>query len=199
MKLKGLILKDLYAMQETSRLVLVLIAVFTLGLFLPAHDLFICMYPSVMIGLLPVDWVRYDEKIKWNHYCAILPVTRGQYVSAKYLLLLCLTGGMVLYSLLIRGILLLLNRITPEEILREILLSVFLILVISAVNFLLVFKWGTEQSRLRQSILLGVSVGFIRRGASISVVGASILFVVGAVIFIVSWRLSIKFYEKREL
>ncbi len=197
--MKGLILKDLYAMQETSRLVLVLIAVFTLGLLLPEPNIFICMYPSVMIGLLPGEWVRYDEKIKWNHSCAALPVTRGQYVSAKYLLLLLWTDGMVLYSSLVRAILLLLNRITPEQILRDILLSVFLILVISALNFLFVFKSGTEQSRLPQALLIGLSVGFLRMEPSFSTAVLILLLLLGAVFFTVSWHFSIRFYEKREL
>ncbi len=197
--MKGLILKDLYTMRETSRLVLVLITVFTLGLLLPGSNFFICMYPSVMIGLLPVEWVRYDEKIRWHHYSATLPVTRRQYVSAKYLLLLLWTGGMILYSLIVRAVLLLLDRITPEQILRDILLFVFLIFVISALNFLFVFKSGTEQSRQSQAILLGLSVGFMRMEPSFPTVILILLFLLGTAFFIISWHLSIRFYEQREL
>ena len=84
--MKGLLLKDFYLMAGYCKSFLLVSAVF-IGLFVvePSNFFFL-----LMLCILPTTLLSYDEREHWNVYSQVFPVTRGQYVSVKYLIgLLC--------------------------------------------------------------------------------------------------------------
>ena len=88
--MKGLLLKDFYLLASYCKSFLLISAVF-IGLFAvePSNFFFLLML-CIMLGMLPTTLLSYDEREHWNVYSQVFPVTRGQYVSVKYLIgLLC--------------------------------------------------------------------------------------------------------------
>ena len=91
-KMKGLLLKDLYMMRKYCRSYLVIVGVFTImAVVLPFVEdgnrstLFLSAYPVLLAGILPVTLISYEEKSKWNQYVGIFPYTKREQVSVKYL------------------------------------------------------------------------------------------------------------------
>ena len=97
--MKALILKDLYQLKAYCKSLLLIVGVFTLVIPFSDGNLFFCIYPVMMISMLPMTLLSYDERTKWNCYCAALPFRRSQIVTAKYLLCLLLTLPMALLVL----------------------------------------------------------------------------------------------------
>ena len=81
--MKALILKDLYQLKAYCKSLLLLVCVFTLVIPFSDENLFFCIYPVMMISMLPMTLLSYDERTKWNCYCAALPFRRSQIVTAK--------------------------------------------------------------------------------------------------------------------
>ena len=91
--MKGLILKDLYALQKYCKNVIIILLVFVcVGFFSTGTNGFFISYPCILGSILPVTLLAYDEKEKWNSYAQTLPVTKGQYVSGKYIIGLITTS-----------------------------------------------------------------------------------------------------------
>ena len=207
--MKGLLLKDFYLSWRYCRAFLVIVAVFLAVSFTGDDNIFFLIYPIMIDSVIPMTLVSYDEHDKWTAYSGTLPYTRAQLVSTKYLVGMCfgsvaflismaattvrmiLGGGFVLEQLAVVGTaLLVLGCLGPALILPY------------------VFKYGAEKGRVAFYITVGVfsgvaavlaGMGFQIQGLSsglwplAAVAGLSIL------LYALSWWLSIRFYQKREL
>ena len=86
MKIKGLILKDIYQLWAQSRIVLLLIAVY---LLLPVFMGQMNMLGSValiLLAMLPVYALGYDERCRWERYALAMPVRKRDIFLGKLLL-----------------------------------------------------------------------------------------------------------------
>jgi len=103
----GLLLKDLYAMRQYGRTMLVMLAFFAVisaGLDNPAT--FFEGFFILMSMMLTITSFSYDALAKWDRYALSLPVTRKEIVGEKYLLSLVLCLGSAAISFLISWIVL---------------------------------------------------------------------------------------------
>lgn len=96
--MKGLLLKDFYMAWRYCRILLVLVVVFIALSWADQGSLFFLLYPIILVSMIPVTLLGYDERDRWTGYSDTLPYTRGQLVSAKYLVGLCFSGGAFLLS-----------------------------------------------------------------------------------------------------
>lgn len=207
--MKGLLLKDFYLSWRYCRAFLVIVAVFLAVSFTGDDNIFFLIYPIMIASVIPMTLVSYDEHDKWTAYSGTLPYTRAQLVSTKYLVGMCfgsvaflismaattvrmmLGGGFVLEQLAVVGTaLLVLGCLGPALILPY------------------VFKYGAEKGRVAFYITVGVFSGVAAvlagMGFQIQTVvhGLWPLAVVAGValaLYALSWWLSIRFYQKREL
>ena len=200
--MKALLLKEFYVASRTCRSFLLVIAVFFALSFFGRNSQFFFLYPLTMVGMIPVTLLSYDERDGWDKYSLTLPCTRAQLVSAKYLIGL-IFGGVVF---LLVELLLLIGRSMGGKFDFLSMSSVLLLMGLLGPSILMtfVFKFGSEKGRIAYYFVLAllfaviaflIGMGFYEylNGFSWLVIGAAVLLYLG------SWRLSIHFYEKREL
>lgn len=200
--MKALLLKEFYVASRTCRSFLLVIVVFFALSFFGRNSQFFFLYPLTMVGMIPVTLLSYDERDGWDKYSLTLPCTRAQLVSAKYLIGL-IFGGVVF---LLVELLLLIGLSMGGNFDFLSMSSALLLMGLLGPSILMpfVFKFGSEKGRIAYYFVLAllfaviaflIGMGFYEylNGFSWLVIAAAVLLYLG------SWRLSIHFYEKREL
>lgn len=202
--MKGLLKKDIFVLRRTLLTFLLACLVF-LAISVTASDsMMFLTLPSLMCGVVPISFLSYDERSHWMEFSSAMPIRRGQFVGAKYLLgaaLMVLFAVLALVVHLIAGI--------YESALLLALLPVTLgtALIVSAISLPLMFRFGVEKGRLWYYLILliiGGSSGFLvalDQEDVLSImhtVSPWLILLIGAVIYAISWWLSIKLFERRE-
>lgn len=200
--MKALLLKEFYVASKTCRYMLFVIVAFFALPFFGRSSQFFFLYPLLMVSMIPVTLLSYDERDGWDKYSLTLPCTRAQLVSAKYLIGL-IFGGVVF---LLVELLLLIGLSMGGNFDFLSMSSALLLLGLLGPSILMPFsfKFGSEKGRLAYifviallcaviALLIGMGFYIYLDEFSWVVIGAAVLLYLG------SWRLSILFYEKREL
>lgn len=209
--MKGLVLKDSYLIWKMCKAFIFIMLVFVAFSVFSDGNLFFLFYPCIISSALPITLLSYDEQSKWAQYADGLPITRAQLVSSKYLV--GLLGNLVVLFLSVVAQIckaLYLKSFSAEEFL-------FLIAILFSVSFFMpaliypfIFKLGVEKGRIFYYIMIGAACGISSLSMlfddisgfsirfSITLLSA-ILFSATVLLYIASWLLSIRFYQKREL
>ena len=204
--MKGLFLKDFYVAKKNLRTFLVMILAFSLG-SLAAKDsgnFFLC-YGIVMMPGITMSLISYDERYHWDVYAGAMPLSREQMVTEKYLLHL----GMVLVWL---PVLLLLQHFQSVPAfggspLALLVAGLNLGLLLPGILLPIIFAVGTEKGRAGYYIVLfgGMILATVSEeltsltGYVPEAVSGSLLALLPAVVYVLSWRIAIRLYEKRSL
>lgn len=207
--MKGLLLKDFYLSWRYCRAFLVIVAVFLAVSFTGDDNIFFLIYPIMIASVIPMTLVSYDEHDKWTAYSGTLPYTRAQLVSAKYLVGMCFGSVAFLISMAATTVRMMLGG---GFVLEQCALVGTALLVLGCLGPALilpyVFKYGAEKGRVAFYITVGVFSGVAAVlagiGFQVQVMGGGLwpLAVVAGVavlIYLGSWWLSIRFYQKRDL
>ncbi len=207
--MKGLLLKDWYMIMKYCKAYLLISLVF-IGVSVMGDDnFFFILYPCIMCGMIPTTLLGYDERSKWDQYCAALPYTKAEIVSSKYLIGLATQVGILLLSAVIQGIRMRVNGVFSWESFGSILSVVATIsLLAPAITLPPMFRWGVEKGRMAYYISIGLICAisaFVVSISGITLLGAlpssSAMLLLGLAALAtygVSWYLSILFYQKRE-
>lgn len=208
--MKGLLLKDWYMVKKYCRSYIVIsAALIALSLGINNNSL-ILFYPCLLCGMIPVNLLSYDERSQWLQYCGTLPYTKKQIVSAKYLIgffaqlaMLTLSGITQLIKMTLKG------NFVFGEYAMFMLMMLTMATLSSSITLPFVFKLGVEKGRITYYVTIGVvcAVSLFASGA----IGAekqadfhtnslfAALAPVGICVYILSWYLSVVFYNKREI
>lgn len=207
--MKGLLLKDFYMTKKYCKMIILCILLFAGVSVAESSNLFFQFYPVVMASMLPVSILGYDEKCHWDVYGQIFPYSRKQFVSVKYLMSLFCVCGMWLLLAVVQVVGMLVNK---TGIQNNFLFFFFLVLssgiLSSGILLFVIFKFGTEKGRLAYLVVIALVCG----GSAVSIstdvslhipVSANVLSLLiltaSVAVFFLSWLLSMKIYEKREL
>lgn len=210
--MKGLILKDLYMSVKYCRFYLAISVAFTAFSVL-GNNIFFLLYPVLMCATIPVSLISYDEKSRWNVYAGVLPYSKKDIVSVKYVGTLIFLGiGILLIGISQAAKMMIYG--TFDWKLLGIFITVIPItgLVGPCLMFPAIFKFGAEKGR---AVFYGViilvcalygALGTIvnNPGTAVYVVAKRawvipVILVSGLLLLWMSWRLSVHFYQKREL
>ena len=203
--MKGLFLKDLYMSVKYLRTYLFLIAIFLAASWINSENMFFVFYPCMICGMVPVNLLAYDEQSKWNIYSGTLPCTKAQLVSVKYLIGLMAQVVVLVIIGIIQAIRL---GITADYF---VLMGMLLILSFTSSSIALpfMFKFGVEKGRIAYIVMIGIVCGgsffassFFNRHLENTVSLDSplpLLCLASVGIYALSWYLSIRFYQKREI
>ena len=218
-KMKGLLLKDLYMMRKYCRSYLVIVGVFTImAVVLPFVEdgtrstLCLSAYPVLLAGILPVTLISYEEKSKWNQYVGIFPYTKREQVSVKYLDMLAVLSIGLSLAAISQGVTLAATASFHWETYILLLEGILLTGLLSPCILLpVVFWFGVEKGRIVYFAVLilffgGIGISKIliqeetvlwlfQRGSSGTLLALAVF---GLLILSLSWRLSIWLYEKKE-
>ena len=212
--MKGLLLKDAYQMWSYTRwIILVSVAMILMGtFFMKDSSNFFMLYGGLMLGILPMTLLAYDQNSRFSAYCAALLVTKEQIVGGKYIIGLC---GMALAELLSMAALaaaqLLWGTVTVQITVATLLQVAMLTLLGNIILLPLSYRFGYEKAKYVYYLCIGMLGGLM--GIAVSsggillnsilpahgsaLVGVVVLAVVLA-LYAVSWRLSGAGYGKAE-
>jgi len=201
--MKGFLRKDLYLTLGYCRSIFLIIVVFVVIGTMQEDNFFFLLYPAIMVSLLSVSLLSYDERENFCAYAATMPLPRSAYVTAKYLIgigygLIC-----VILIVAIQGIV---WQYSGKDLLFFAAVLTLLVVFVPAVTLPCMFKFGVEKGRLIYYVMLGgstvIALLFMNLSKTGKVMSSSLLFLLislGAVLlFVISWFLSVKFYSQRE-
>ena len=86
MKIRGLLLKDIFELSAQCRVQLVLTGVYLLlPLFIRGIELFASV-GMMLLAMMPVYALGYDERCRWERYALAMPVRKSDLVWSRFLL-----------------------------------------------------------------------------------------------------------------
>ena len=204
--MKGLFLKDFYVAKKNLRTFLVMILAFSLGSLAvrDSGNFFLC-YGIVMMPGITMSLISYDERYHWDVYAGAMPLSREQMVTEKYLLHL----GMVLVWL---PVLLLLQHFQQVPAfggspLTLLVAGLNLGLLLPGILLPIIFALGTEKGRAGYYVVLfgGMILATVSEkltsltGYVPEAVASIVMILLPAAVYVLSWRIAIRLYEKRSL
>ena len=212
--MKGLLLKDAYQMWSYTRwIILVSVAMMLMGtFFMKEGSNFFMLYGGLLLGILPMTLLAYDQNGRFSAYSAALPVTKEQLVGGKYLIGLC---GMVLAELQSLAALaaaqLLWGTVTVQITVATLLQVAMLTLLGNIILLPLTYRFGYEKARYVYYLSIGMLASFMGYFVSsgdnalesiLPAHGSLLVLVVVLtavlVLYALSWRLSVAWYGKAE-
>lgn len=208
--MKGLLLKDWYMMQKYCRYYFFVCIAFTVLSVMSKGNMFFIFYPCLLCGMIPVNLLGYDERSRWTQYAGALPYTKAQLVSGKYLIGLFTQIAALTVIGTVQGIKM---TVAGGFILNEFLLLMMLLLltasISSSISLPFIFRYGVEKGRSACYVMIGtVCAGCIIATAvfkenlhnEIPLNGIlPVIFLAAIGIYALSWYLSIRFAQKREV
>lgn len=204
--MSGLLIKDFYTIIRYYKIYMIVVAAALVATVFVASNYSFVAYCAIMVSAIPIGIISIEEKERWNIYSATLPYSAAEIVSAKYILGLILLGIMAAAASIFELILLVSGG--KYSVNEHIFLIVELLvygLIISGLMLPFVFRFGAEKGRL---FYLLICVVIILAAISIGDPGGLVAFLSyntnifmvslaggAAVIFGVSWLLSIQLYK----
>lgn len=218
--MKGLLLKDWYLLKKHSRLHLFVILFFLAGAVF-SGEMFFLFYPCVLAGMLPTTLLAYDEQSKWVQYSATFPYKRSRIVGSTYLIGLILIGSTLILTT-IASVIFQMRTGSIDFTLFSVTLSTTLLLgvLMPSIALPFMFKYGVQKGRTAYFIVLGIIFGsftlvpLLFREMAIPIPFLPMLnnllsltqyillpltLIIAVLICAVSYLISVKVYEKKEL
>lgn len=206
----GLVKKDLLMIKGNLRQAILFLIVFII-LALQENNI-IVIVPVFVSMMIFMTTFSYDEYNKWEAYAISLPVSRKNIVKAKYFASIILWVIALLVTVVITGIMGIFEQnLNYSEMFGMILGCVFSIVLLEAVMFPLIFKFGVEKGRI--GVFIGVFViaallGFIFTGIDLENANGFIEFfnnyyyilipLVVVILMVISYFISKRIYLKKE-
>ncbi len=210
--MKGLIIKDFLVLKKTGRVFLLLLGLYLIMTIFMNTDMgplmvFIC-------GMLSISTFAYDEQAKWDAYALTMPVSKRDLVRAKYVLaiILCFIGALAGVVLSVAS-----NLDAPFIDWNGILIASGIALcasyIFNSLALPLLYKFGAEKSRVILLAcyavpLIGASLvmkelekssGSLLRLQSLLNLGAILLPFVTIALLLVSYLISLRIYNKKDV
>lgn len=216
--MKALLLKDWYLMKRYCRMFLLLEIIFIAVSCATPGNTFYLIYPILLAGITSATLYSYDEREGWLTFAATLPQSRAILVTAKYLIALFLSTAVVLVLLAVHGARLVL--LGQPNLTAEFGLLIVALLPMAGVGLLVpalvlpfMFKLGAEKGRIFYIAVIAVacsaSILFMNDRQilvnnrptylGLNLGSAAAVYLACLALFALSWRLSVRFYQRREL
>lgn len=203
--MKGLILKDIFNLKKQYKILLLLFVFYTGFSLLTGDAGYLTGVLSLMIVMLTITALAYDERSKWDKYALTMPVSRKDLVLSKYLLGILLSIAAFVFNLIFL-------LIAPSNQKSEALpvaaatlgVSLFFLCVVLPV----LFKFGVEKGRMLMLIIFFVPTGAIILLSQTELPSISEQFmrllpwlciVLLIIIAFVSVKVSLAIYRKKEM
>ncbi|MDR0980377.1 MAG: ABC-2 transporter permease [Methanocalculaceae archaeon] len=213
--MNGLLYKDLLNLSSTTKY-LVLVMLFFCVIFVPqGNELPVYILLIIFGAMLPMTVNTYDTTVRWDKYAASLPVTRKEIVWTRYQLMLI---GMSVAGIISLIIATMMTVLLPGEgvflsVLDPLTLTVMFLacgLLVGSVILPLTLKFGNEVTRyiiimialVPVVVILGLTFLLLPSGLTFPILPLSMiagaLTAVAVIGVVVSYRLSVRIYMKKE-
>lgn len=219
----GLIKKDLLNLSSYKTSLIILIIFCGIGIITTGSINFVPIIICTIVGMISLATFNYDESSKSLNYTLTLPLTKKEMVISKYVLAIFSTiiGGILGFLLAI--ILSKISLIKPDYIInidyKELLTTtiggMFGISLIQAIQIPSIYKWGAEKGRIQMFIIIFsliliaciIGIFSVKLGFNFSLSKMNVFFnnyrilllIISIIImFIISYRFSIKIFLNNE-
>ena len=200
----GLIKKDFLIVKGNLKLIFVMLFVFFIMALQGQFDL--SFIPPFIVVMLFMSTFSYDEYNKWDAYAITLPNGRKNIVKSKYIASLILTLLSIIATILLNYIVgMINNNLELDKLVSTLAGSVFALVLIQAVMYPLIFKYGIEKGRLGLFLLTFIIIGIATLLSKVFKFNSlpniisffnSNWFIIAPIIIIVSLLISYKISEK---
>ena len=206
--MKGLFYKDVLMLTRSFRAYLAMTLFFIILATIRPDNSFWAVYGTFFFVTLVSSLMAVDEQSRWLSYCDILPLKRRDIINERYLLSLILTAALVVLFLVLS---LIFRHADMPTVLVTAGMMVALSLLAISVSMPINVKFGTAKGQMVRMTVIVVMVAcgmFIINYAGpitailLQVKASVLLFGIAAfiiLIFALSWLLSIRIYEKKNL
>ena len=206
--MKGLFYKDVLMLTRSFRAYLAMTLFFIILATIRPDNSFWAVYGTFFFVTLVSSLMAVDEQSRWLSYCDILPLKRRDIINERYLLSLILTAVLVVLFLILS---LIFRHADMPTVLVTAGMMVALSLLAISVSMPINVKFGTAKGQMVRMTVIIVMVAcgmFIINYAGpitailLQVKASVLLFGIAAfiiLIFALSWLLSIRIYEKKNL
>lgn len=217
--MRGLLLKDVYLLKDNKMLVGIMLAMAILFVTLNANVSFIVAFMTMIMSVLVITTISYDDFDHSNSFLMTLPITRKLYVREKYGLGLLLAGIGWLVSSIFATTIQWMKTPQMNRVEWISTLGVFIILGILCMSIMIPvqLKFGGDKGRLAMVgcilflFLAGTAVVEICKLANIdlehllmNILQINVAYLAGAIIAVVaagfwlSYRISIRIMMKKQ-
>lgn len=152
MKIRGLLLKDIFELWAQCRVQLVLTGVYLLlPLFIKGIGLFASV-GMMLLAMMPVYALGYDERCRWERYALAMPVRKSDLFWSRFLLgVIAIALGAAVQALaaLLTG---------RGELLSSLAVTAPSVVVYLLITLPLMMKLGVEKGRF---LLLLLTIAFL--------------------------------------
>lgn len=142
--MKGLLIKDLLCLRKQLLFLGVFMALYLFFLLQLGDSSFLGAYIVMLCVVVTISTFACDEMSKWNAYALSLPVTRRRIVLSRYALSVLL----LLAAFILSAVLLLVKGMLNAEQLLTLAGVSAAALALLALFLPLIYKFGTQKSRL---------------------------------------------------
>lgn len=206
----GLIKKDLLMIKSNLKLVGIIFVVFFIMALQGEVD--ISFVPALISVMLFMSTFSYDEYNKWDAYAITLPNGRKNVVKSKYIATLILIVSAIIITIILNLLVGMINhQLDYEEVFSTMLGCCFGIMLIQAIVYPFIFKYGIEKGRIGLFVgTFGVVaiIGLLSKVVDITIPSMLISFldqywfliipIVLIIILCVSYKISEQIYFKKE-
>lgn len=217
--MKGLIIKDLCVIKNQMRSLLLILVFFVFISIINKDATFtLFLVPFYMIMIL-ITTFSYDEFNKWECYCNSLPLSRKEIVKAKYLLfnatsLIVLVLG-ILASIIVPNFI---ENTIFESIYASIIGVAFGICLVISLLIPFYYKFGSQKGRIMLfltitilALIIGIitSLDIFNNVELMNIINSLnnlslgmftlLLIIVTVIIMTISYYISVRIYNNKEL
>lgn len=211
--MKGLLLKDFYFTRIASLFAIAISVLFSFVSYVDdTNSYFFVFYPIIFAGIIVISTFTYEEKFKLSLFTESLPCSRAKVVNGKYILTLMYVGFSSLITVSVQTIKLLQGKAAiSTDILSVIAIIILIAIIPQAFSIPLLIRFNATKAQYIVYFLIGAVMGFTgffngytdaisdSQGMIIPPSVSLILIFIAAVIFAISWLISIRIYNKRDL
>lgn len=214
--MKGLLTKEWCVIMKNSVPTFIIVALFfAIGAL--GKMSFMLVYVAMLLGMIPVNYMTFDETSRWQQYSLSLPYKRSSIVSAKYVVMLIFA----LISTAVMAVGLIINMMRNggfdlKAYALELTIPPAIGILIPSLTFPLNFKFGTGKGRLVMLIVVCFLAGglgsfisidhgnfqgiLLKKFAGLSAFQFIPMILGGlAVVCFLSWLVSVRIFEKKDL
>lgn len=217
--MKGLIIKDLCVLKNQMKTLLLVLVFFIIFSIINNDATFILfLIPFYMIMIL-ITTFNYDEFNKWDSYCNSLPLSRKEIVKSKYILFNATSLSVLILGILASFIIPnFIENTTFESLFASIIGVFFGICLVISLLIPFYYKFGSSKGRIMLFlciVILALIIGMITsldifnnielinlinslNNLSLGMI-TLLLIVLIVIIMVISYYISVKIYNNKEL
>lgn len=209
--MKGLILKDILCMKSQLKYFLICFGVYIIIFSVQGSVAAVGTFSILLVSIFTSVCASFDESCKWNRYAITLPYPRCRIVEARYLGLFIFSVGMNFLCILIGVISALIRNVPIDSIFSLNIIFCCIALLLIALMLPVLYRFGATKARFITMLFVmlpAMGISFISvfdfsfLSLGIPAIPANVLLLISAAItigiYFLSYKLSVKIYNKRE-